>query len=368
MILLACLIVLVALGLMERAAARRARAAVPTRIHVNGTRGKSTVTRLIAAALREAGIPAIAKVTGTAPRLIRPDGSERPIARYAPANIREQAWLLRQARRAGARVLVAECMAVRPELQWASEHEMVRATIGVITNARLDHTEAMGSTAEEVAQSLANGIPRGAVLVTGDTRFAEIFAARCRALGTRLVIARDGAEDLAGEALWIREDTAIALAVARELGISDDVALKGMANAAPDPGAATMGIEKVAGYDVRWFDATAANDPESLDLLTDSQPAAVIIYNHRADRPGRLHTFAGHSATFRRAATILLTGDRPSVTLAAGVRRLCPDAPVRFVPLRRLATQITNVVGDRGLPSDVIFCGNTRGWVRPFGE
>ena len=57
---------------------------IPIRIHVNGTRGKSTVTRLIAASLRRVGIRTLAKTTGTIPRLILPDGKEETILRRNP--------------------------------------------------------------------------------------------------------------------------------------------------------------------------------------------------------------------------------------------------------------------------------------------
>ena len=40
------------------------------RIHVNGIRGKSSVTRLIAAALREGKVKTLGKTTGTAARTI----------------------------------------------------------------------------------------------------------------------------------------------------------------------------------------------------------------------------------------------------------------------------------------------------------
>src|SRR5713226_7689666 len=56
---------------------RRHLRAVPVRIHVAGTRGKSTATRLIAAGLRAGGRRVVAKTTGTEPRLILPDGSEQ---------------------------------------------------------------------------------------------------------------------------------------------------------------------------------------------------------------------------------------------------------------------------------------------------
>jgi len=46
------------------------------RIYVNGIRGKSTVTRLIAGVLREAGIQTLAKTTGSAAMVILPNGEE----------------------------------------------------------------------------------------------------------------------------------------------------------------------------------------------------------------------------------------------------------------------------------------------------
>src|SRR5512139_3652667 len=101
---------MLALLYWERLARDRALAAIPIRIHVNGTRGKSTVTRYIAAALREGGVRTVAKTTGTAPRLILPDGRERAVRRRAPASIREQLWLLREAHRLQATAVVIECM------------------------------------------------------------------------------------------------------------------------------------------------------------------------------------------------------------------------------------------------------------------
>jgi len=55
--------------------------AIPIRVHVNGTRGKSSVTRLIAAGLRAGGRKTVAKITGTLPRVVLPDGREAAIVR-----------------------------------------------------------------------------------------------------------------------------------------------------------------------------------------------------------------------------------------------------------------------------------------------
>ncbi|MBP6959699.1 MAG: poly-gamma-glutamate synthase PgsB, partial [Spirochaetia bacterium] len=70
--------------------------AVPIRILVNGTRGKSTVTRLIAAGLAAAGLRVYAKTTGSAARIILPDLSEREIRKHGTAkrrpSIMEHKW------------------------------------------------------------------------------------------------------------------------------------------------------------------------------------------------------------------------------------------------------------------------------------
>ena len=68
---------------------------IPTRVHVNGTRGKSSVTRLIAAGLRADGLRTFAKTTGTAPRVIDSEGNDRIIHRLRKPSIGEQVRLLK---------------------------------------------------------------------------------------------------------------------------------------------------------------------------------------------------------------------------------------------------------------------------------
>ena len=126
---LAFLFLILAFLVAERIRHERRLERIPIRIHVNGTRGKSSVTRLIAAALRRSGIPTLAKTTGTAPVLILPDGSEETIRRRAPANILEQMKVVERAARLDARAVVVECMALDPELQSVSETAMIRSTV-----------------------------------------------------------------------------------------------------------------------------------------------------------------------------------------------------------------------------------------------
>ena len=71
------LLCLILAGAIERLALHRSLLRIPIRVVVNGTRGKSTVVRLLAAALDEAGIPALGRSTGSAAELVLPDGGER---------------------------------------------------------------------------------------------------------------------------------------------------------------------------------------------------------------------------------------------------------------------------------------------------
>lgn len=351
--------------LWERRARDAAIAAVPIRIHVNGTRGKSTVTRLIAAALREAGIPTIAKTTGTAPRLILPDGRERALRRRAPASIREQLWLMREAHRLKARAAVVECMAIEPELQEVSERQMIRSTIGVITNARLDHGEVMGPTVADVAEALGSTAPRGGVLVVGPGAGLEQLAGAASARGSRLVTA---SADVTGStpeerASWMAENTWTALAVTRELGIPDEVSRRGFAKAARDPGALRTGTAAVRGRRVDYLDASAANDPQSLQaLLGERRAAAIFVFHHRADRPARLGQFGDATPWVNDGDQVVVTGDRPDWMTWRRVRATLPGGCAAFVPPRGIAAELAARLAAQTAPSLVVFCGNTKGF------
>ena len=111
------------------------------------------MTRMIDGGLRAGGWKVFCKTTGTVPMVIGVDGTARPLVRRGRANISEQVRVLHRAVREGAQILVIECMAVDPALQAVSQHRMVRADIGVITNVRLDHTAEMGPTLEEICDN-----------------------------------------------------------------------------------------------------------------------------------------------------------------------------------------------------------------------
>ncbi|MDX9892720.1 MAG: poly-gamma-glutamate synthase PgsB, partial [Bacteroidales bacterium] len=74
-LLLAIIILSSIAGVIEYRRHQRRIFSIPVRVHINGTRGKSSVTRLVGAGLRAAGTSTLTKVTGTIPRLILDDGT-----------------------------------------------------------------------------------------------------------------------------------------------------------------------------------------------------------------------------------------------------------------------------------------------------
>ena len=179
------LLLLIGLGVWETARHRRHLRRIGVRVHVNGSRGKSSVTRLIAAGLRGGGLRVVAKTTGSEAAVIHTDGQETPVRRRGAANIREQLQVIRDAAREGCDALVIECMAIRPDLQRTCEHHIVQATHGVITNVRPDHLDVMGPTLADAAASLAGTVPRRAHLFHAEDRFDRFLASRARSAGSQ---------------------------------------------------------------------------------------------------------------------------------------------------------------------------------------
>src|SRR5690606_5756506 len=134
---------------------RRNRDAVPVRVHVAGSRGKTSTTRLLASALRPGGSRTPATTPGTPPLPILPPGRVQAWKRWAPPSISEPARFFRLARKLDVEAVVLESMAIEPDYMWASEHYLVKATHTLITNARPDHVEALGDDPEAAARALA---------------------------------------------------------------------------------------------------------------------------------------------------------------------------------------------------------------------
>ena len=295
-------------------------ARIPHRIHVNGTRGKSSVTRLIYGALRQ--LPnhrVVAKTTGTAPRFLFPDGKEVPVFRAGRANILEQLRIVKRAVEAQADILVLECMAITPEYLRVLEDRIVQSTVGVITNIREDHLDTMGPTLAHVAQHLALTTPRNGVLFTADQRFVRLLEQEARRRNSRVVVVRPEEwvqpEDLTGFSyVEHTENVALALAVAAHFGVDREQALRGMQQVPPDPGALRR-FRIQRGAQTLWvYNAFAANDPESTQVIWHTvvprhpEAQTVALFVARKDRPQRTEAFARLLGSGIQADWYLLAG------------------------------------------------------------
>lgn len=241
------------------------------------------------------------KTTGTLPRMIVPSGTEYPVFRPSKANVIEQVRIVDMAVEFEAEALVIECMALRPNLQWLCESKLVRATHGVITNAREDHLDVMGPTEKDVAWALAGMVPVKAKLFTAERDHLDVFAHASQDRATQLIgITEEDVQqitplDLAGF-MYVEhaENVALALRVCSDLGVDRATALRGMWEAKPDPGAMTAHEMDFFGRKIHFVNGFAANDPESTEriwtMALERYPEVerrVLVVNCRQDRPDR---------------------------------------------------------------------------------
>jgi poly-gamma-glutamate synthase PgsB/CapB len=338
-LILLLVIVFIGMGLLEHFRHRRSLRRIPIRIHVNGTRGKSSVTRLIFEGLRAGGIRSVAKTTGSAARYIHPDGSEEPLRRVGPPNIKEQIAIMRRAAAEEARALVIECMAVRPDLQIISEEKIVQSGIGVITNARPDHLEVMGPTLHDVARSLSGTIPRGGRVFTSDRAHAGLFRAVAERRGSAFHLSdpdRISARDLEGfRYVEHAENVSLALDVCESVGVPRDVALAGMRSATPDIGALTRVTLQGGGKTLEFINAFAANDPASTLMIwkglgfSERDPESLILLvNLRGDRMKRSRDLAVLVHRDMKAGFYVLIGEQTHHFVKIAVRLGAPPEAI----------------------------------------
>ncbi|MFI6696246.1 poly-gamma-glutamate synthase PgsB [Streptomyces sp. NPDC050433] len=299
-VLLVCSAFLLVAGVVEQRRHFTNLNRIPSRVLVNGIRGKSSITRLCAGALRGGDLVTVAKTTGTAARFIHPDATEEPVYRkFGIANVVEQIGIVRRAAAYNPDALVIECMAVMPALQEINQSKLIRSTIGVLCNVREDHLAEMGPTLDDVARSLSRSMPEDGICVTAEKDRFDILQEEADARNCRLIYADPETvsdEELRGFSWFtFKENVSIALKVAELLGVERETALQGMYDAPPDPG--VLSVERYLtpdGKRLRFANVFAANDPEStlmninqlLDLGAIARPLNVVI-NCRPDRVER---------------------------------------------------------------------------------
>ena len=348
--------------------------AIPLRVLVTGTRGKSSTVRLIHAALTAGGIPTIGKMTGTSSRELDTVGNEYRTNRVGQVSVLEVLETVhRNMKRSGPapQAVVLECMAVSPDLIEFLSSRIVRPDVVVITNALWDHLEEEGTSLEGIAVSLSLALPSAQLMVTSEhretTRTVLSYEASLRNVTSDIV---DGhalpAEVLAAAPGAHPDNIAMATAVAEYAGVDARTALEGMASATSEPLPVVAAAAQMQGITWTYRDIGSINDTDSLTPALDGakaqMPPGAVVFGMlvtRWDRPLRAIQFAA-SVTPDDVDGLIIVGE-PDVLVRYVARRSgwTNDRIVRIStwglgqrPLYdRLADTATRIRGER--PKDI---------------
>jgi poly-gamma-glutamate synthase PgsB/CapB len=317
--------------LVERVFLQRKVDSVPLRICVTGTRGKSSVTRLIAAALRGSGKTVLARTTGAKPVLIFPDGGEEEISRRGLPTILEGKKILRACAKLRADVLVVELMGIHPEAIYVEAQEIFKPHILVLTNVRLDHMDQMGRTKDDIACCFAGAIPEGCTIFVPNEEVYPVFQRIAESKNAKIFRVSENAHyecmhrenDLLSSEF--EENVRLSLAVIEFLGQDPSAALRAMSGALPDFG--SLKVWTALGdpplKDWYFVSGFAANEPESTQSVLSKLRAKHLledrtiigVLNLRGDRGDRtLQWFnALKSGKFPEIQKLICVGDHASV-------------------------------------------------------
>ena len=332
------------------------------RIHINGTRGKSSVARYIGAAFAAAGHQTFVKITGVVPTLFFPDGTPHPIVRRGKARLQEQVSMISQAARHNAEVLVIECMSLKPEYQLL-ETRIIRPHITVMTNIDDDHREEMGSSDEEHVAALSASIPFGATVITADLKHFPLLKRHAELRGTKVIAAPKLPEELISQLPEgvFHANVAVALAVTDEFGIDQQRAFAAII-AQEDQSECTH--VEINGFKNRFINGFAVNDVPSAEqfIAQWDEPAAkrkkILVVNTRNDRPLRTVEFIQWCSSIREVQQIIFTGNHTPFALRKSKNGLVPVTSVRMNDADGLTNILRAIVQSE---TDIYGFGNIAG-------
>jgi len=273
---------------------------IPLRITVSGTRGKSSIVRLLASVFRSAGISVLAKTTGSEAMLILPDGSEEPLKRNKLVSIIEQKKVVARAAKLAVNCLVTEIMSIQPENHKIETRKLMQPHITLLSNFLADHTDVIGESAEEVARVYKNDVYPGSVVILpeSEAQASVLNILQKNKPGCILTPGKlSGDMNLSSSAVHqhLPANLDLVIATARHLGISDEPVRSGILNARMDVGKMNLyGFDFPKGK-VLFVNAFAANDPVSTSGLIQrvlarvpfKDPGIIGLLALRADRGER---------------------------------------------------------------------------------
>lgn len=270
-------------GVAEHYSHRKNIDKVPLRILVNGTRGKTTVTRIIAYSLQENGIKTVARTSGSSLEIIHSDGRVEKIERKRNARILEMIPFFRTAVKEEAEAVVIECMALQEENQKTMADTLVRPTIVVMTNTFIDHVPEMGKTIEETSWVLSRSVPQNAFLYTTEDYYKDY--------GFRTIkVDEESAPQLSSIPIH-PSSWAIAKKVLVDLGVKEETIISAIKKIPPDIGL----LKEIRGKNNSiLIPSFSVNDKECMaktikeEMERHSDMKSVVVFNNRKDREYRI--------------------------------------------------------------------------------
>ncbi len=319
------------------------------RILVTGSRGKSSVVRLLHAGLNAGGVATWSKITGVVPRELTPSG-ERVIMRTAGAHVEEMRWWLKVLP-PEAEGVVLENSAVAPELQHLAAR-WLQPDVTVFTNTYPDHQEVWGPSSAGAAAALIEGIRPGSRVVLPESMAGE-NAVIVRLQRKRCQLHFAEPVEFEGLELYQRQNMGLAQKTLQFLGIPMTESQRAMLALAPD----CCDFRVVRCGEVEFACAFTANDVASTEALFSALPwereTTSLVFNHRRDRPGRFAAFLDWMKSGWQQVVVI--GDSPG--------RNIPGS--RYIPLKKGGLQHLLTAG--GKEAQRFFgCGNVAGFPLQF--
>jgi poly-gamma-glutamate synthase PgsB/CapB len=285
------------------------------RVHVNGTRGKSSVTSYIASGLLGSGQNIMSKVTGEKP-VICHNGNRTELKRKGKARVQEQFSVMRKAYRNEIQILILECMSISPELQQL-ESSIFKPHIYILTNIKDDHREVMGPVTEEQVRSMCSAIPYNCTVVTTEKLHLDEIKRESEKRGSKVITPAKLSEDLLENlpSGFIADNVSLAIEVCGIIGVERELVINriiGSLNNAESP----LTTIKKDDKQLSFLNAFSANDVESAGNIvnywkkkTDYSGTFSVVFNTRSDRPLRTVQFSewlgGNSNSIEK---LILTG------------------------------------------------------------
>jgi poly-gamma-glutamate synthase PgsB/CapB len=257
-------------------------------------------------------------------------------------------------------------MSLQPENHLAESRQILQPTHVAITNARLDHTEVMGETVEEIASVLALDVTRGSAVYIPQMSLPAPIAEAAHRRGAKLfpVPAGQGVRfyGAPGQGSEFTENIDLVCAIALSMNIDDGTIQRGLEQTRHDIGRLGIWQTGIESRTVFFVNAFAANDPESTFAVLSKVRAQVPgnlevtgILNLRQDRGARTLQWIGalkeRGDAFHR---LFVTGGHSAV-----LARTIPAARIlkRGTPLKMTEEIVSGLAG-----SAIVFgFGNIKG-------